>query len=582
MPTTVRRTVLTLPGVPFGRENPLAALQPLDALHSIDQRGDPRQDGAWGTSPPRWAAGEFPWIVDEHFRPGLPTRQFADDGHDPRPLDLDAIVVENDRLRATVLPGLGGRLHSLHHKPSGRELLDPGSVFRSATLAPNGAWFSGGLEWSVGPCGHAASSCAALHAARLPAPDGGEMLRLWEWERSCDTPFQVDIWLPDDADFLYVGVRIRNPHDRPVPVARWSTAAVPAAALLEAGAELSWLEAYGPLTAEPSAVHGGNWAAAHAEAETRLQQAPRRVDAAYTAWLPSVDDEPKESLATGSGWGALEVARAAYELPGTPFHESTLGDEQRPWLQLLLTGALPESGPANDPGTSLVSPAWRALLEEARPGASAEYHLGVAQWHAGDRAQAARSWQRSLSRAETQWALRCLAVADAESGAPDRAADRLLRAVRIVAAQSGANADTDTRSGAGAAPERPDAGHPDRILAVLGHEAMAALLACGRTAEARDVLESMPPGIRERGRFQLLRAQLLLAQDDAPAARAVFDAGFAMADLPAGGEALEETWYAVAERLVAGDGPVTSEAQVRARAEHPLPRRYDYRDRPAG
>ena len=53
------------------------------------------------------------------------------------------------------------------------------------------------------------------------------MLRLWEWERLRDLPFQVDLWLPEDSDFLYVGARIRNPHHRPVPVYWWSNIAVP-------------------------------------------------------------------------------------------------------------------------------------------------------------------------------------------------------------------------------------------------------------------------------------------------------------------------------------------------------------------
>ncbi len=42
-----------------------------------------------------------------------------------------------------------------------------------------------------------------------------------------DLPFQVDLWLPDGSDFLYVGARIRNPHERQVPTYWWSNIAVP-------------------------------------------------------------------------------------------------------------------------------------------------------------------------------------------------------------------------------------------------------------------------------------------------------------------------------------------------------------------
>ena len=53
----------------------------------------------------------------------LPVRILDGYGRERPPVDLDTIVIENDRLRATVLPGLGGRVHSLFHKPTGRELL---------------------------------------------------------------------------------------------------------------------------------------------------------------------------------------------------------------------------------------------------------------------------------------------------------------------------------------------------------------------------------------------------------------------------------------------------------------------------
>ncbi|MFI1962959.1 DUF5107 domain-containing protein [Streptomyces pathocidini] len=689
MATTVRRTVLTLPGAPVGPENPLPPLRPLGELHQLDEHerralpADMARQTGYG-----------------HLGSVLPARLLDGYGRERAAIDLDAIVIENDRLRATVLPGLGGRVYSLHHKPTGRELLYRNPVFQPAAFALNGAWFSGGIEWNLGATGHTTLSCAPLHAARVPAPDGGEMLRLWEWERLRDTPFQVDLWLPEGSDFLHVGVRIRNPHDRPVPVYWWSNIAVPEEARtrvlapaeeawhfayegrlrrvpvpewegtdrtyplrgehaadffyevpdgarrwiasldadghglvqtstdllrgrklflwgagrggrrwqewltepdtggyaeiqaglartqlehvqLEAGGEFSWLEAYGPLAAEPSAVHGRDWAAARAAAESRLETALPRADveAAYAAWLASADTEPKESLAAGSGWGALELARGGYALPGTPFEASTLGEAQRPWLELLRAGELPEvwadaapgasaadagaaaggvseracAGVCKDPGPSLVSSAWRELLESAHPGAAVDYHLGVAQWHAGDRAQATRSWERSLRAAESPWALRCLGVAAGESGDGERAADLLLRAVGLV-----------TAGGAGSA-----GGAPERVLAAFAREAVDALLARGRVADARGVLAELPERVRARGRFRLLEAQVSLAAGDAAGARALLDLGIEVADLREGDEVLSDLWSAVAARLAPESG-----------AADPLPDHYDFRMRP--
>ncbi|MET9517548.1 DUF5107 domain-containing protein [Streptomyces sp. NPDC002994] len=660
MATTVRRAVLTLPAAPLGPENPLPGLRPLDEQHAVDERSR--------AGLPRDMARQVGY---EPLRTLLPVRVLDGYGRERTPTDLDAIVIENDRLRATVLPGLGGRVHSLFHKPTGRELLYRNPVFQPADFALNGAWFSGGLEWNIGATGHTTLSCAPLHAAIVPAPDGGDMVRLWEWERLRDLPFQVDLWLPADSDFLYVGVRIRNPHERTVPAYWWSNIAVPEdegtrvlapadeawhfgyerslrrvpvpdsggdgvdrtyplrgdypadyfyevpqdarkwiAALdadgrglvqtstdqlrgrklflwgagrggrrwqqwltepgtpgyaeiqaglartqlehvpLEAGAEFSWLEAYGPLAADPGAVHGEDWAAARAEAGARLEDAlPRaRVDAAYEAWRPYADHEPGESLATGSGWGALEVLRAGFKLPGTPFGEATLGEQQEPWVELLRSGTFPDaSGEAAPPGPSLVATHWRDMLETAPAEPLTEYHLGVAQWHAGDLAQAVRSWERGLQVSRSRWPLlRCLAVADRDAGNVGRAADHYAEAFEDICRE---RHERDGEAWAAA-------------TAALGREAIAALLAAGRADAARTVWDALPPVLRGSGRFRLVEAQLLVAEGDKEGARALFDAGFEVPDLREGAEVLGEVWAAV--------------------SDEPLPDAYDYRMRPAG
>ncbi|MFF3551990.1 DUF5107 domain-containing protein [Streptomyces tsukubensis] len=654
MATTVRRTVLTLPAAPVGAPNPLPALRPLDRLHTVDERT--RREL------PRDMARQIGYGA---LRTVLPVRLLDGYGRERTPTGLDAVVIENDRLRATVLPGLGGRIHSLHHKPSGRELLYRNPVLQPAAFALNGAWFSGGIEWNIGTTGHTTLSCAPLHAAVVPAPDGGEMVRLWEWERLRDLPFQVDLWLPADSDFLRVGVRIRNPHERAVPVYWWSNIAVeehpttrvlapadeawhygyerslrripvpdyrdadrtyplraeypadyfyevPAAARkwitsldehgrglvqtstdalrgrklfvwgagrggrrwqqwltepgtagyaeiqaglartqlehvkLEAGAELSWLEAYGPLAADAGTVHGDNWAAALAEVEGRLERAlPRaEVDAAYEEWLTAADTEPVRELATGSGWGALEVLRSGMKLPGTPFAESTLGEEQAPWRELLTTGALPRPRRVVPPGPSLTAPAWRDMLETAPADPLTEYHLGVAQWQADDRAQAVRSWERGLALAPSRWPLlRCLAVADQEGGHPERAAERWLEAFADLCQERRDDGDSWTAA-----------------TAALGREAVEALLAVGRTADARTVWAGLLPAVQRRGRFQLLHARLLLAEGNRDEARAVFGRGFEVADLREGSEILGEVWAEL--------------------SDEPLPDAYEYRMRP--
>ncbi|MGW3138226.1 DUF5107 domain-containing protein [Streptomyces sp. NPDC001139] len=635
--TTIRREVLTMPTAELGPDNPLPPLRLPHEVHRIEDR---ERDEL-----PRDMARQAGY---EPLRSLLPVRMRDGYGRSREPRGIDALVIENDRLRATVLPGLGGRVASLLHKPTGRDLLYRNPVFQPAAFALNGAWFSGGIEWNIGATGHTTLACSPLHAARVTAPDGGEMLRLWEWERLRDLPFQVDLWLPDGSDFLYVGVRVRNPHQRPVPTYWWSNIAVPEtrrvlvpaesawhfgyehrlrkvpapshaeiehhphaadwfydvpedrrrwiAALdadghglvqtstdalrgrklfiwgtgpggrrwqqwltepgtdgyleiqaglartqlehvrLDAESEVSWLEAYGPLHSPPAAD----------EAEARLEAAlPRAaVDAAYAAWKACADTEPDGVLATGSGWGALEVLRADLKLPGTPFDESTLGDAQKPWLHLLRAGFLPEPRRVRPPGETLVAPHWRDMLETAPATPLTEYHLGVAQWHAGDRAQAVRSWERALQLAPSLWPLlRCLAVADQVGGNPERAADRYVEAFDDLCAE-----------------RRDDGESWTAATAALGREAIEALLAAGRTAQARAVWDRLRPAVRRRGRFRLIEAGLLLAEGMPEEARDIFRAGFEVADLREGAETIGRLWA----RL----------------SDEPLPAHYDFRMRP--
>ncbi|MFG2664672.1 DUF5107 domain-containing protein [Streptomyces sp. NPDC048387] len=661
MATTVRRVPLTLPAASLGPDNPLPALRAPDGVHELDERV---RKGL-----PRDMARQ---IGHEPLRSLLPVRIRDGYGRQRTEREFEALVIDNGRLRATVLPGLGGRIHSLVHLPTGRELLYRNPVFQPANFALNGAWFSGGIEWNIGATGHTALSCSPLHAALVPAPDGGVMVRLWEWERLRDLPFQVDLWLPEDFDFLYAGVRVRNPHERPAAVYWWSNTAVPEdsgtrvlapaeeawhfgyerslrripvprwedadrtyplestypadffyevepeaadrpwiAALdsagqglvqastgllrgrklfvwgagpggrrwqewltepgtggyaeiqaglartqlehvrLDAGAEFSWLEAYGPLSADPEAVHGADWGAARTAAGTALDAVlpPGTLDAAHEAWRRAgadtePDGGPGEWLARGSGWGALEVLRAGFDLPGTPFPEATLEEAQEPWLALWRTGVLPAPRRVVPPGPSLVAPHWRDMLETAPADPLTEYHLGVAQWHAGDTAQAVRSWERGLALAPSRWPLlRCLAVADALAGDPERAADRYAEAFEDLAGE--------TRGG-----EAWEAAE-----SALGREAMTALLAAGRPAAARAVWERLRPALREQGRFRLLAARLLAAEGHVGAARRVFEDGFEPADLREGEESLTHLWSTL--------------------SPSPLPASYDFRMRPS-
>ena len=142
----------------------------------------------------------------------------------PRP--LRAAVLENERLRATFLLELGGRLWSLYHKARRRELLYQPKVLHFANVALRNAWFAGGVEWNVAVRGHAAYTCSPVFASRVVAGDGSPVLRLHEFDRFRGFLFQIDFLMPGGEAMLLVRPRLLNPHAETAAAYWWSNIAV--------------------------------------------------------------------------------------------------------------------------------------------------------------------------------------------------------------------------------------------------------------------------------------------------------------------------------------------------------------------
>ncbi|MFD4659545.1 DUF5107 domain-containing protein [Kitasatospora sp. NPDC058444] len=212
MTSTLRTDLLRIDGTP----DPVGGTLPI--LHGLL-----RQTGA--------GAG-----VDEEMRRnlayGLPdtllpyTRQ---SGYDRvrAERELPCVVLENETLTATFLPSLGGRLWSLVHRPTGRELLHRNRILQPANLALRDAWLAGGVEWNLGATGHWPLTCEPLHAVRVSAPDGTPGLRMYAFERLRRLVLRMDTWLPAGSPVLYVRIAVHNPAPTETPVYWWSNIAVP-------------------------------------------------------------------------------------------------------------------------------------------------------------------------------------------------------------------------------------------------------------------------------------------------------------------------------------------------------------------
>ncbi|MEA4896951.1 MAG: DUF5107 domain-containing protein [Eubacteriales bacterium] len=150
------------------------------------------------------------------------------DVYDPIPEEraVPSVEMENDRLKAVFLPGLGGRLYSLFDKRAGRELLFCNPVIKMGNLALRNAWFSGGVEWNLGHFGHTPFTCEDVFFAECEA-DGQRFVRMYVYERMKRLTFQIDFHLGDGAPHLTAHMRVYNRGPESAPLFLWTNAAVP-------------------------------------------------------------------------------------------------------------------------------------------------------------------------------------------------------------------------------------------------------------------------------------------------------------------------------------------------------------------
>lgn len=209
-----RSTRLRVTGSLPGPESTLPAFTPLRALSPVEVGPDA-------------PAGMAERVAYGRLGSPLPYALQSDYARHDERVELPALELANGLMTATVLPTLGGRVWSLYDEARGRELLHVNPVLRFANFGLTDAWFAGGIEWNLGSTGHTSLSSRPMHAAVLPGAAGecGDVIRLWEWERTRDLVLQVDLWLRGDR--LLASTRVVNPDPEPKPLYYWTNIAVP-------------------------------------------------------------------------------------------------------------------------------------------------------------------------------------------------------------------------------------------------------------------------------------------------------------------------------------------------------------------
>jgi len=138
------------------------------------------------------------------------------------------VVLENDCLRITFLPDLGGRVHEVIDKTTGQPMFYVNHVIKPALIGQCGAWISGGIEWNTGPQGHTVGCMQPVDFVILPpGKDGSQSVAIGETERIYGTKWTVVVTLRPGRSFIEERIRIYNPTDSIRPYYFWNCTAVP-------------------------------------------------------------------------------------------------------------------------------------------------------------------------------------------------------------------------------------------------------------------------------------------------------------------------------------------------------------------
>jgi tetratricopeptide (TPR) repeat protein len=136
-----------------------------------------------------------------------------------------ALVLENQYLRLTVLPDLGGRVYSVYDKVSQREVFYRNSVIKFSPLAIRGAFFSGGVEFSF-PVAHAPTTADPVNWDMRQHEDGSASISIGGIEHISGMRWTIRLSLYPDRCALAQDVRLHNPTPIPGRYHYWTNASL--------------------------------------------------------------------------------------------------------------------------------------------------------------------------------------------------------------------------------------------------------------------------------------------------------------------------------------------------------------------
>ncbi|HET9825425.1 MAG TPA: DUF5107 domain-containing protein, partial [Chitinophagaceae bacterium] len=170
-------------------------------------------------------AGPVPTALDPN---GVyPYVSYSETSNRPVAKKYHFIILENNRIKITICPNLGGKVYSVIHKPSAKEVLYVPDVVRYTRILPRFYFVAGGIEVSF-PISHSPSQNETV-LYKIDRTKDRIYVACGERELRFGMQWSVEYSLGSSDDFLTERVVFYNPGTLAYPWMSWSNAALPSA-----------------------------------------------------------------------------------------------------------------------------------------------------------------------------------------------------------------------------------------------------------------------------------------------------------------------------------------------------------------
>lgn len=321
---------------------------------------------------------------------------------------------------------------------------------------------------------------------------------------------------------------------------------------MKGGETWEWVESYSAVQGDISALHG--------DYNTAVQTVEDYIDKVVGNPDEFTFPDDKDVLESkiiyrGSGWGMLEEKIRGEKISETLRFGKGFDNEADMWESFLESGIFPEPDINEIPSSYVTDNFWLEKLQSL-PEQSwySLLHIGVIKYASGDIDGAQKSWEESIQKAPSPWALRNLSmIYKNEKEDMKRARELILSAYEL-----------------------------KKDCPTLIKEVAQQLTSDGGDSIWLEIYETLSPSLQALGRLRLYKAIALMNLSRFKEASLIINDSFVMNDIKEGELSVSHLWFELYRNIYAEENgiaynPEDKELCRAADEKYPLPPKLDFR-----